>query len=118
MYSSGMMSRLAFAICTQVDADILIVDEALAVGDQSFSVKCLDYIRDFARRGTILMVSHSPGAIEMFCDRVVWIEDGLVRDEGTPQDVLASYSRVVSPLSEAAQEAEQAVPDLRLIHCQ
>ncbi|MGO9134056.1 MAG: ABC transporter ATP-binding protein [Methylovirgula sp.] len=117
MYSSGMMSRLAFAICTQVDADILIVDEALAVGDQSFSVKCLDYIRDFARRGTILMVSHSPGAIEMFCDRVVWIEDGLVRDEGTPQDVLASYSRVVSPLSEVP-EAEQAIPDLRLIHCQ
>jgi lipopolysaccharide transport system ATP-binding protein len=95
MYSSGMMSRLAFSVCAHVDADILIVDEALSVGDASFAQKCLDYIRDFARRGTILMVSHSPGTLEAFCDRVIWIEDGLIRDQGKPADVLASYNHAL-----------------------
>ncbi len=95
MYSSGMMSRLAFSVCAHVDADILIVDEALSVGDASFAQKCLDYIRDFARRGTILMVSHSPGTLEAFCDRVIWIEDGLIRDQGRPADVLANYNHTL-----------------------
>ena len=93
MYSSGMQSRLAFSICTQVNADILIVDEALAVGDIAFAQKCLDFIRDFAKRGTILMVSHSPGSLEAFCDRLIWIEDGLIREEGDPRRVLAQYTR-------------------------
>ncbi len=95
MYSSGMMSRLAFSVCAHVDADILIVDEALSVGDASFAQKCLDYIRDFARRGTILMVSHSPGTLEAFCDRVIWIEDGLIRDQGRPADVLTNYNHAL-----------------------
>ncbi len=117
MYSSGMTSRLAFAICTHVDADILIVDEALAVGDAAFAQKCLEYIRNFARRGTILMVSHAAGALEMFCDRVIWIEDGLIREQGKPAEVLANYSRAHSRSSDDV-EFDQVAPDLRLISCQ
>lgn len=117
MYSSGMMSRLAFAICTQVDAEILIVDEALSVGDIAFSQKCLDFIRDFARRGTILMVSHSLASLQMFCDRVIWIENGVIREEGKPARVLSLYSQGLE-----ADEAEalmtirrQPTVDLRVV---
>ena len=91
MYSSGMTSRLAFSVCAHVDADVLIVDEALSVGYAAFAQKCLEYIQDFAQRGTILMVSHSTGDLETFCDRVIWIDDGLIRDQGKPADVLANY---------------------------
>ena len=116
MYSSGMQSRLAFAICTQVNADILIVDEALAVGDIGFAQKCLDYIRDFARRGTILMVSHSPGALQMFCDRIVWIEDGLVREEGKPAKVLAHYGHGLETAEDISITAAAQPPaDLRVV---
>ncbi len=109
-----MQSRLAFAICTQVNADILIVDEALAVGDIGFAQKCLDYIRDFARRGTILMVSHSPGALQMFCDRIIWIEDGLVREEGAPAKVLAHYGQGLETAEDISPTAVPVPPaDLR-----
>jgi lipopolysaccharide transport system ATP-binding protein len=116
MYSSGMMSRLAFSVCAHVDADILIVDEALSVGDAAFSQKCLGYIQDFARRGTILFVSHDPGALRTFCDRVIWIEDGRIRDQGKPADVLANYRGVIDPDGESTK-FDQIVPDLRLISC-
>lgn len=106
MYSSGMTSRLAFSVCAHVDADVLIVDEALSVGDAAFSLKCLDYIRDFARRGTILMVSHSPGDLETFCNRVIWIEDGMIRDQGNPTDVLANYKSALNNLSEDVEFAQ------------
>ncbi len=116
MYSSGMQSRLAFAICTQVNADILIVDEALAVGDIGFAQKCLDYIRDFSRRGTILMVSHSPGALQMFCDRIVWIEDGLVKEEGKPAKVLAHYGHGLETAEDISiTAAAQSPADLRVV---
>ncbi len=95
MYSSGMTSRLAFSVCAHVDADILIVDEALSVGDAAFAQKSLEYIRNFARRGTILMVSHSPATLEAFCDRVIWIEDGLIRAQGKPTEVLANYQHTL-----------------------
>lgn len=108
MYSSGMAARLAFAICSQVDADIMIVDEALSVGDASFEKKCLDFIHDFARRGTILVVSHSPTMLNMFCDRVVWIEDGYVRAEGEAKGILEQYDRVMRGTSIPA-------PDLRVV---
>lgn len=105
MYSSGMTSRLAFSVCAHVDADILIVDEALSVGDAAFAQKCLDYIRDFAKRGTILMVSHSAGDLETFCDRVIWIEDGVIRDQGKPADVLANYKASLGTVTEDVELA-------------
>ncbi len=91
LYSSGMASRLAFAICAHADADILIVDEALSVGDAAFGKKCDAFIRDFAKRGTILVVSHSLDMLESLCDRVIWIEDGIARAIGPAGEVIAAY---------------------------
>ncbi|MGO9007924.1 MAG: ABC transporter ATP-binding protein [Beijerinckiaceae bacterium] len=108
MYSSGMSARLAFAVCAHVDADVLILDEALSVGDTGFAAKCDAYIKNFATHGTILFVSHSLDTIELLCDRVVWIEDGNIREYGTPAHVLPAYRgsvengpSVVSPLRAA-----------------
>jgi lipopolysaccharide transport system ATP-binding protein len=91
LYSSGMVARLAFAICAHADADILIVDEALAVGDEAFQAKCERYIDEFARHGTILMVSHSLDYLGGLCDRVVWIDEGKVRAFGEPAPIIAEY---------------------------
>ena len=82
LYSSGMVARLAFAICAHVDADILIVDEALSVGDEFFAQKCERFIRDFAKRGTIIVVSHGLDYLGGLCDRVMWIDEGKVREIG------------------------------------
>ena len=82
MYSTGMAARLAFAVCAHADADILIVDEALSVGDAAFQAKCDAFIHDFAKHGTILVVSHDLAMLSTLCDRVVWIDDGRVRELG------------------------------------
>ncbi len=91
MYSSGMLSRLAFAICAHADADILIVDEALSVGDAEFGAKCDAFIKQFATHGTILVVSHDLPTVEELCDRVVWIDEGSVRAIGRPRDIIPEY---------------------------
>jgi lipopolysaccharide transport system ATP-binding protein len=96
LYSSGMASRLAFAICAHADADILIVDEALSVGDAAFGKKCDAFIRDFAKRGTILVVSHNLDMLESLCDRVIWIEDGIARAIGPAGEVIAAYREEIS----------------------
>ena len=88
-----MTARLAFAVCAHADADILIVDEALAVGDATFAQKCDDFIRSFAERGTILVVSHSLETLEQLCDHVIWIEDGRVAACGRPAEVTTAYRR-------------------------
>ncbi|MCL2453296.1 MAG: ABC transporter ATP-binding protein [Alphaproteobacteria bacterium] len=91
LYSSGMTARLAFAVCAHADADILIVDEALSVGDEAFGAKCDAFIQDFAKRGTILVVSHDLPTLESICDRVLWIEEGRVRDIGPAKEVIDLY---------------------------
>ena len=91
MYSSGMQSRLAFAICAHADADVLIVDEALSVGDAEFVNKCDAFIKNFAKTGTILVVSHDLSTLTMLCDRVIWIDDGYIREVGAPDDVIPRY---------------------------
>jgi lipopolysaccharide transport system ATP-binding protein len=91
LYSSGMAARLAFAVCAHADADILIVDEALSVGDEAFGAKCDAFIKDFAEHGTILVVSHDLHTLEAICDRVLWIEDGVVRGVGAPKEVIPLY---------------------------
>ena len=98
-YSSGMVARVAFAICAHADADILIVDEALSVGDEEFQAKCEEYLADFAKTGTILIVSHSLDYLETLCDRVLWLDNGVIRESGDPTSVIARYREAMHPLT-------------------
>lgn len=99
IYSSGMYARLAFAVAAHVDADILIIDEILAVGDAAFTQKCMRFIHEFKQRGTIFFVSHDTGAVVNLCDRCVWLESGEVREIGSAKEVCHNYM--------AALQAEQ-----------
>src|SRR5471030_3166170 len=82
-YSSGMYMRLGFAVAINVDPDVLLVDEVLAVGDEGFTHKCLDKFSEFRRRGkTILLVTHSLNLVERFCDDAVWLDSGRKRAHG------------------------------------
>jgi ABC-type polysaccharide/polyol phosphate transport system ATPase subunit len=96
-FSSGMQLRLAFSIAVQVDFDILLLDEVLAVGDQSFQEKCFATFERFHAAGkTIVFVSHDLGAMERFCDRVLYLHQGAVEASGTPEEVIARYVRAVA----------------------
>jgi lipopolysaccharide transport system ATP-binding protein len=94
-YSSGMFVRLAFAVAVCVDPDILIVDEALAVGDEAFQRKCFARIEEMQERGaTILFVSHAAGMITQLCDRAVLLDRGEIIADGAPKGVIAQYRRL------------------------
>jgi ABC-type polysaccharide/polyol phosphate transport system ATPase subunit len=91
-YSSGMYMRLGFSVAIHVDPDVLLIDEVLAVGDQGFTVKCLDKFAEFRRRNkTILLVTHSLDLVEKFCDRALWLDKGKTLAEGEPRRVVAGY---------------------------
>ncbi len=91
-YSSGMYMRLGFSVAIHVDPDILIVDEILAVGDQSFQIKCIDQINNLKRKGvTIIMISHNLDMIRKMCTHLVWLEQGEVRETGLTEDVVLAY---------------------------
>ena len=91
-YSSGMYMRLAFSVAINVDADILLIDEILAVGDANFQAKCFNKLREIKAAGTtIVIVSHSLGQIEQICDRSIWIKDGVIEMEGEPKEVHLHY---------------------------
>ncbi len=92
-YSSGMMVRLAFAVIAHVDADILIIDEALAVGDAFFTKKCMHFLRQFMATGTVLFVSHDTGSIKSLCNRAGWLEKGLLAEVGDPKKIAEAYLR-------------------------
>jgi ABC-type polysaccharide/polyol phosphate transport system ATPase subunit len=109
-YSSGMYMRLGFAVAIHVDPDVLLVDEVLAVGDEGFTHKCLDKFSEFRRRGkTILLVTHSLGLVERFCDEALWIDEGQARATGDPRRVVGAYITDV----ERAEEQSLASADLR-----
>lgn len=92
VYSSGMLAKLGFSVITQVDPDILIIDEVLAVGDYAFQKKCIDTINQFKAKGvTILFVSHNLSDIEKICDRVIWIENHRLKATGSATDILEQY---------------------------
>jgi lipopolysaccharide transport system ATP-binding protein len=90
-YSSGMMVRLAFAVIAHVDADILVIDEALAVGDAFFTQKCMRFLRAFMKTGTVLFVSHDTASIKNLCNHTIWFEKGRMMQTGTPKDVCERY---------------------------
>ena len=114
-YSSGMYMRLGFAVAVHVDPDVLLVDEVLAVGDEGFSLKCLDKFAEFKRRGkTILLVTHGLNMVERFCDEAVWIDEGKLRGEGDPRRVVHSYTTDVEKAEErvlaaGGQKVQQAL---------
>lgn len=96
-YSSGMYMRLAFSVAINVDADILLIDEILAVGDVSFQAKCFNKLREIKKSGTtIVIVSHSLGQIEQICEKSIWIDEGLIREEGKPRVVDPHYLEYMS----------------------
>jgi ABC-type polysaccharide/polyol phosphate transport system ATPase subunit len=101
-YSSGMYMRLGFAVAIHVDPEILLIDEVLAVGDQAFTLKCLDKFAEFRRRNkTILLVTHSLDLVEKFCDRALWLDRGKTMAEGEPRRVVAAYLLDVGKAEEA-----------------
>lgn len=92
-YSSGMYMRLAFAVAINVDADILLIDEILAVGDANFQAKCFNKLREIKANGTtIVIVSHALGQIEQICERSIWIEEGKIFSQGKSKEVIEDYN--------------------------
>ena len=91
-YSSGMYMRLGFAVAINVDPDVLLVDEVLAVGDEAFTHKCFDKLAEFRRRGrTVLLVTHALDLVTRFCDEALWLDGGVVREQGDPKRVVDAY---------------------------
>ncbi len=108
-YSSGMYVRLGFAVAIHVDPEVLLVDEVLAVGDQGFTVKCLDKFSEFRRRNkTILLVTHSLDLVEKFCDQALWLDKGKTRGEGDPKRVVTAYIVDVEKAEEQQLAKEEA----------
>jgi ABC-type polysaccharide/polyol phosphate transport system ATPase subunit len=93
-YSSGMMMRLGFSIATDVDPDVLIIDEILGVGDEEFQKKCQKRMERFHEKGTtILFVSHSMESVQSLCTRAVWIEEGKIQASGPVCEVVDAYRK-------------------------
>lgn len=108
-YSSGMRSRLGFAISVNVNPDILIIDEALSVGDKAFAEKSLDKMKEFKREGkTMIFVSHSLGQMKRFCDKILWLEYGMVRDYGSAEDVLPKYEQFLNEFKRLSSKEKAA----------
>lgn len=113
-YSSGMFARLSFAVATHVDADVLVVDEVLAVGDYAFQRKCYAKMREFrARGGALLFVSHSAMTVVSVCERAIWLAEGQVRADGPSDAVNEAYQLDLAGLGQSAGMREKhALPDI------
>jgi ABC-type polysaccharide/polyol phosphate transport system ATPase subunit len=110
-YSSGMYMRLGFAVAVNVDPDVLVVDEVLAVGDEAFTHKCLDKFADFKRRGkTILIVTHQLELVDRFCDEALWLDQGIVKAHGDPKRVIDAYLLDVASSENRSLAAAQPAP--------
>ncbi len=106
-YSSGMYMRLAFSVAINVDADILLIDEILAVGDARFQAKCFNKMLELKKKGiTIVIVSHDLGSIERLCNRAIWIEKGLIKDEGDPRGITMKYLTNIMNKNEKIQSKD------------
>jgi ABC-type polysaccharide/polyol phosphate transport system ATPase subunit len=106
-YSSGMYVRLGFSVAVNVDPDVLLVDEVLAVGDEAFAHKCEDKINEFKRSGkTICLVTHDLGAVEKFADEAIWLDGGCVAARGHPRQVIDAYRQKVAANEDAIRRDE------------
>lgn len=111
-YSSGMYMRLAFSVAINVDADILLIDEILAVGDAAYQAKCFNRLREIKAEGTtIVIVSHSLSQVEQICDRAIWIREGVIAKEGQPREVIQSYIGWVMNQGERAASRDDVVDE-------
>lgn len=109
-YSSGMQARLGFSVAINVDADILLIDEVLSVGDVNFQKKCLTRMDELATSGvTIIFVTHNPYSIERICDRAIYLKDGCVTAWGSPSEILAAYFQ--QSIDKSTSIANKAIPD-------
>lgn len=109
-YSSGMYVRLAFAVAAHLEPEILLVDEVLAVGDINFQKKCLGRMGDVARAGrTVVLVSHQLNQIRRLCQRVIWIDDGRVRQDGPTHEVVSAYESAMSRAASTDSEHQLAL---------
>ena len=113
-YSSGMYMRLGFSVAINVDPDVLLVDEVLAVGDEAFTHKCLDKFAEFKRRGkTVLIVTHTLDLIARFCDAAMWLDHGVARAHGDPKRVIDAYLLDVAAQEDRAMAAAPVVSTTR-----
>ena len=108
-YSSGMMVRLAFAVIAHVNADILVIDEALAVGDAFFTQKCMRFLRQFMKMGTVVFVSHDTSAVINLCNKAILLKNGVVAESGTPKEVSEHY---LASLYEMSQDIDGVSSDV------
>ena len=105
-YSSGMYVRLAFAVAINVDPELLLIDEILAVGDVTFQQKCMEKFVDFRTQGrTLVLVTHDGNTVREFCDRAIWLDRGVIRRDGDPADVVDEYTETMLG-AEASEGAE------------
>jgi lipopolysaccharide transport system ATP-binding protein len=109
-YSTGMAMRLAFAVIAHVDAEILIIDEALAVGDAYFQQKCMRWLRQFRERGTVLFCGHDIGAVMSLCDTALWLDKGHLIMQGPAKDVCEAYSASIMAQSQGLIDAAVPAP--------
>lgn len=111
-YSSGMKSKLGFAINVTVDPDILVIDEALSVGDQTFTKKSLDKMNQFKEAGkTIFFVSHNINQVKDFCTKIAWIEGGILKEFGSTEDVLPKYQAFLKEFNKKSANDKKAFKD-------
>lgn len=116
-YSSGMYMRLAFSVAIHVNADVLLIDEILAVGDAAFQAKCFERLMEIKAAGTtIVIVSHSLAQLERICDRTVWLDGGQIRMEGTPDDVHPKYMDFMGQQRRVTQKGPETSADHAAAH--
>lgn len=109
-YSSGMVVRLAFSVVAHVDADVLIIDEALSVGDAFFTQKCMRFLRRFIAERTALFVSHDTAAVNGLCNRAILMQDGRIKQVGSPKEVTETYLKDMYEAQQGASTAEEQTP--------
>ncbi|MDQ0254504.1 teichoic acid transport system ATP-binding protein [Evansella vedderi] len=116
-YSSGMKSRLGFAISTKIDPDILIIDEALSVGDKAFAHKSLEKMKEFKEQGkTMIFVSHSNEQIKEFCEKVLWLEFGQVKAYGTVEEIIPEYEKFLKKFKKMSKKEKEKYREESLLN--